>query len=142
MTKVETILALGMNFNVDIPKPLLKVWLTILEPYSAEEVSAGAYKIMGSYTFKCMPPVGVMKQVLDEERAQRRVKAMQKALEESEALKLAKRQHELETPEGQERERKREFEREASSLIACGLLGVNDLQRFVVCRIDGRRWPQ
>lgn len=63
--KIGSITALGANFGREFPKPLLKIWLELLTPYSASEVERGVIELIGSYEYKTLPPFAVLKRILD-----------------------------------------------------------------------------
>ena len=43
---------------------LMDLWLKLLEPYSAEQVEAGAVKVIAEYEYKTLPPFAVLKRCM------------------------------------------------------------------------------
>jgi hypothetical protein len=64
--KLGFIDALAANFNAQMPAELKKMWLMLLEGYSAGMVAEAVRKVIESYEFKTLPPFAVLKRALDE----------------------------------------------------------------------------
>lgn len=54
------------NFEHVMPIEVKEMWLSFLEPYSAEIVQAAATKVILTYEYKTMPPFAILKKALDE----------------------------------------------------------------------------
>lgn len=62
--KLAALTALALNYGKDFPKPLVKTWMRLLEPYSATQVEAGVDKVMVEYEYKTLPPFAVLAKAL------------------------------------------------------------------------------
>lgn len=64
--KIAAIQALAINFNADVPHPLLKMWLKLLSRYSPEQVEAGVEFLIENYPYKTLPPFAELKKAIEQ----------------------------------------------------------------------------
>jgi hypothetical protein len=57
---------LAENFGRDFSDDLLRLWLDLLAPYSAEQVQAAVKAVISGYVYKTLPPFAVLKAALDD----------------------------------------------------------------------------
>lgn len=65
MRKMAAIVALSANYDQAIQKDLMKIWLGLLEEYSASEVELGVKAVIREYEFKTRPPFAVLRKAID-----------------------------------------------------------------------------
>lgn len=81
MRKMAAITALSANYDQVMQKDLMKIWLDLLEEYSASEVVLGVKAVMREYEYKTRPPFAVLKKAIDKTSGK-------KLIEPEEALKM------------------------------------------------------
>lgn len=97
-TKACALGAMAENFGKSISKPLLNMWLKMLERYTADEVSAAVVKVIETYSYKTMPTFAELKQFLPAGSAEEQIRQMPEA-DFAEQLALSEWQHLLQTIE-------------------------------------------
>lgn len=55
---------MALNYDKDLNPQLAKLWLKILEPYSADVVSAAVMYVVQTYAYKTLPPFAVLQEAI------------------------------------------------------------------------------
>lgn len=63
--KSAAINALAENYGKLVSDALLKMWLKLLEPYSADQVAEAAVRVIAEYQYATIPPFAILKEYLD-----------------------------------------------------------------------------
>ena len=63
--KLAALAALAENYGANLSPALLKLWLQLLTPYTAEQVAAAVARVVTEYEYKTLPPFAVLKKALD-----------------------------------------------------------------------------
>lgn len=63
--KSAAISAMAENYGKTLSDELIKMWLKLLEPYSAAQVTEAAIRVIAEYKYSTMPPFAVLKEFLD-----------------------------------------------------------------------------
>ena len=62
--KLAALSAMALNYDKDLNPKLAKLWLKILEPYSADVVSAAVMYVVQTYAYKTLPPFAVLQEAI------------------------------------------------------------------------------
>lgn len=62
--KILALTALALNYGKPFPEPLLKLWLDMLDEYSAEQVEQGVQHVMREYEYKTLPPFAILNKAI------------------------------------------------------------------------------
>lgn len=62
--KLAALSAMALNYDKDLNPQLAKLWLKILEPYSADVVSAAVMYVVQTYAYKTLPPFAVLQEAI------------------------------------------------------------------------------
>lgn len=65
--KAVSITGLAENFGKVISPELMRMWIKLLEPYSAALVERAALRVILEYEYKTLPPFAVLRKALDAE---------------------------------------------------------------------------
>lgn len=66
MAKMAAIDAIAANFGGQaMPENLKRLWLELLEPYTAAQVARAAKNVIEQYEYKTLPPYAVLKRAID-----------------------------------------------------------------------------
>lgn len=65
MRKSAAINAMAENYGKTLSDELMRMWLRLLEHYSAEQVVEAAVRVIAEYKYATMPPFAVLKEFLD-----------------------------------------------------------------------------
>ena len=63
--KIAALTALAENYGASLSPALLKLWLHLLTPYTAEQVAAAVARVVTEYEYKTLPPFAVLRKALD-----------------------------------------------------------------------------
>ncbi|MGE9984868.1 hypothetical protein [Desulfovibrio sp. SGI.169] len=64
--KALAISGIAENFGKELSPVLLRMWLRLLEGYTAEQVEVGAVRVIGTYAYKTMPPFAVLREAIED----------------------------------------------------------------------------
>jgi len=64
-SKMKALFVMAANFGKEMPESLLELWLSLLAPYSAEQVQAGVRQVIADYEFRAIPPFAVLRKAID-----------------------------------------------------------------------------
>ena len=62
--KLAALSAMALNYDKDLNPKLANLWLKILEPYSADVVSAAVMYVVQTYAYKTLPPFAVLQEAI------------------------------------------------------------------------------
>ena len=62
--KLAALSAMALNYDKDLNPKLAKLWLKILEPYSADVVSAAVMYVVQTDAYKTLPPFAVVQEAI------------------------------------------------------------------------------
>ena len=62
--KLAALSAMALNYDKTLNPDLAKLWLKILEPYSADVVSAAVMYVVQTYAYKTLPPFAVLQEAI------------------------------------------------------------------------------
>lgn len=79
--KLAALSAMALNYDKDLNPKLAKLWLKILEPYSADVVSAAVMYVVQTYAYKTLPPFAVLQEAIRKLTGERKKLEPEKALE-------------------------------------------------------------
>lgn len=73
MRKMAAIAALSANYDQVMQKDLMKIWLDLLEEYSASQVKMGVNTVIREYEYKTRPPFAVLRKAIDQAIGKRHI---------------------------------------------------------------------
>lgn len=79
--KLAALSAMALNYDKDLNPKLAKLWLKILEPYSADVVSAAVMYVVQTYAYKTLPPFAVLQEAIRKVTGEKPNPEPEKALE-------------------------------------------------------------